>query len=323
MWVILTMVAISGAVRGVGDRTRSVLLRPLVEAAGVQMRRMTAVHTGLGNLAMLVGAPIGGLLVYWLGAQRALWVDAASFALCALIVATLVRPRPDLMPERGPAEPYLVAVRGGARHLRADHLLLLMLTMIFVTNMVNQANSALFVPVWVEQVLGTPAALGILFGAFAAGALLGNLVFIALAPRLPQFVTFTICLAIGGVPRLLALALSDDLIVVLAATLISGLAISAVNPIFGALLFERVPNELQTRVFGLVATISFAGFPIGGVLGGWAVTALGLTTAALLGAGIYAVATLGPLLLTRTALTRTVLTRTADGAATATGPAGP
>src|SRR5205823_3855382 len=112
---ILGMVAISGLVRGVGDRTKHVLLRPAAETAGVPMARVTAVYDGLDNGATLVGAPLGGLLIFWFGAQGAVWVDSASYAASALIVATLVRSAEPDRAEDKPAEPYLVALRAGAR----------------------------------------------------------------------------------------------------------------------------------------------------------------------------------------------------------------
>lgn len=312
MPVILAMVAVSGAVRGVGDRTQSVMLRPLVEAAGAKLPRMTAVYTGIGSMTTVLGAPAAGLLVAWVGSQQALWVTAVCVALCAPILALFVHPPADLMPEPKEREPYLVAVRGGVTHLRQDRLLMVMLGMTFLTNAVNQAMGALFIPLWVDQVLGTPAALGIVFGTAAAGAVVGNLAFIALAQRLPRFVTFAVCLAVSGVPRLLVLALSDDLAVVLVVTFVSGVAVSAVNPTLGVMLYERVPKELQTRVFGLVTTVTYSGFPIGGVLGGLAVVAFGLSGALLVGAGIYLVATVVPLF----------RVRTAERAEAAAGPAG-
>jgi predicted MFS family arabinose efflux permease len=72
----------------------------------------------------------------------------------------------------------------------------------------------------------------------------------------------------------------------------------------GAMLYERVPPELQNRVFGLVASVSYAGYPVGGVLGGWAVAALGLDPAILLGSAVYVAATMAPLLRHRAAATR-------------------
>lgn len=291
---ILAMSAIAGAVRGAGDRSRHVLLRPAAEAAGFTMVRVTAVYSGLANAATLVGAPAGGLLILWFGAQGAIWVDAVSYAVGAVILIVLVRP-PIEDAGKPPAEPYLAALRGGARALLSDRLLLGMLVMTFFANAVNQAHTAIFVPLWVKEVLRSPAALGTVLGAFAAGAVLGNLVFTALAPKLPQYLTFTVALAISGAPRLFALGLSHDLALVLAVTFGCGFAVAAVNPILGAMLYERVPKELQTRVFGLVAAVSFAGFPVGGMLGGWAVNGFGLTAAILLGGGVYLVATAVPL----------------------------
>ncbi|MFL6145676.1 MAG: MFS transporter [Labedaea sp.] len=291
---ILAMSAISGAVRGTGDRTKHVLLRPAAEAAGFTMVRITAVYNGLGSGATLVGAPVGGLLVYWFGAQGAIWVDSASYAVAAVVVAALVNPPMDPA-DKPAAEPYLVALRAGARVLTKDRLLLGMLAMTFFANLVNQAHTAVFVPLWVAEVLRSPAALGTVLGAFAAGAVLGNLVFTVLAPKLPQYLTFVAGLAIAGAPRLFVLGLSHNLALVLAVTFGCGFAVSAVNPILGAMLYERIPSDLQTRVFGLVAAISFAGFPVGGVLGGWAVNTFGLTTAILAGGVVYLVATLVPL----------------------------
>jgi hypothetical protein len=49
-------------------------------------------------------------------------------------------------------------------------------------------------------------------------------------------------------------------------------------------------------VFGLVAAVAYAGFPVGGLLAGWSVSGLGLTTPILVGGIVYLAATLVPLL---------------------------
>lgn len=295
--MILAMVAVSGLVRGAGDRTRHVLIKPAAEAAGVPIVRVTAVYDGLENAATLIGAPLGGLLIFWFGAQGAVWVDAGSYAASALVVATLVKPSLEpAQADKSGTEPYLAALRTGARLLSRDWLLLGMLVMVFFANVVNQATSAVFVPLWISEVLHSPAALGTVLGTFAAGAVLGNLVFTALAVRLSSYVMFAVGLAISGAPRLLVLGLSHDLVLVLAVSFVCGIAVAPVNPILGATLYERIPAEVQTRVFGLVAAIAYAGLPVGGLLGGWAVTSFGLSTSILLGGGVYLAATLVPLL---------------------------
>ena len=73
------------------------------------------------------------------------------------------------------------------------------------------------------------------------------------------------------------LGLSDDLILVMVVTFLSGIGIAAINPVFGAALYEHVPKNLQARVIGVVAATSFAGLPLGALLAGALVSGLGLT----------------------------------------------
>lgn len=298
---LAALVAVAGAARGLGDRSRAVLLRPQIEAAGVNVTRATAMYDGIGRLTSLVGVPIGGVLIAWLGSPRVIGLDAMTFALSAMLVAAFVRP-PAMQPAGGqPApEPYLRALRGGVEHLRRDRLLVGMLLMLLVTNLSNQAHQVVFIPLWVNDRLGTPAGLGLVFGSFALGAVMGNLVFTALAPRLPRHLTLTVGYLVGGAPRMLILALSDSLPVVVAVLFLAGVGLASVNPIIGAVLYQRVPAALQARVFGLTAAVAYAGLPLGSVLGGATAEYLGLTWALFLVSTVVFAATLSPVVGYRT-----------------------
>lgn len=295
---LLVLVALAGAQRGVGDRVKHVLLRPAGQAAGYSAIRMTSTYEGLSRLAALLGAPLGGLLIAWFGARGAVWLDAASFAGCALVVAAVVVTAPADPAVRQPAaEPYLVALRGGFRYLRQDRVLFAMVSVVFALNVFATAATAVFIPVWARDVLHSPEALGLALGAYAGGALAGTLVFTLLADRLRQYPVFVIGGVISCVPRLLVLALSDTLLVVVAVSALAGVGIASVNPILGAALYQRVPDALQTRVIGLCGTVCFTGVPIGALVGGWAVTQLGLHNA-LLAAVLVCLAVLaGPLMI--------------------------
>lgn len=294
---LLVLVAVAGALRGVGDRTKHVLLRPAAEAAGYSTIRLTSLYEGLSRLATLLGAPLGGLLIVWFGARGAVWLDAASFGCCALVVATMVAAKPAAAPgARTAAEPYLVALRGGFRYLREDRLLFGMLGVVFALNVFATASTVVFIPVWAREVLHSPQALGLALGAFAGGALLGTFAFTLLAERLPQYPAFVIGGLISCVPRLLVIGLSDSLLVVMAVSVLAGIGIASVNPILGAAMFQRVPDALQTRVLGLCTTVCFTGVPVGALAGGWAVSRFGLHSATL-GAVVLCLAVLsGPLL---------------------------
>lgn len=281
---LVLLVAAAGFLRGGGDRSKNVLLRPMATAAGVPMIRATGVYETMNRLAQLIGAPVSGLLIFWFGTRTAIWLDAASFALCAALIGGLVRPNEKDASKVGAAQTYLAALRAGARTLFSDRLLVGMTAALFLLNVFSHAGVAVFIPLWISDVLRSPAGLGLLLGSYAVGALIGSLVFTALATKLPRFPTFALGVLIAGTPRLLVLGVSDSLAVVLVVTFVCGVAACAGPPILSALLFERVPNAVQTRVFGLVVGIAIAGFPIGGLLGGWAVAALGLHTAVLVGA---------------------------------------
>lgn len=293
---LLVLVAIAGATRGLGDRVKHVMLRPLAEEAGIKVIRVTSAYEGFSRTAMLLGSAAGGILIAMVGPLGAIWVDAVSFALCALVVGVLVRLPENAFPRQTPdtREPYFVALRGGFRILWRDDLLPSMIVMLFALNMFNQASIAVFIPLWVDEVLHTPEALGLVLGTFAAGAVLGSVVFTAIAPKLPMYQTFMLGALLAGGPRLLILGVTHDVLLVCTVTFLSGLAMAAVNPVIGAMLYERVPPELQTRAFGVCTAVTFTGIPIGGVLGGLAVTGLGVDTAILVAGVLCVLATAAP-----------------------------
>ncbi|MFJ1540453.1 MFS transporter [Micromonospora chalcea] len=294
---LLVLVAVAGGLRGIGDRVKHVLFKPAAERAGVPLIRLTSAYDGLARGMTLFGAVLGGLLIDWVGLTRAIWIDAATFAVCALLIGVLVRPPAPAQP--APREPYLRALRGGFAYLRTDRTLMIMLIVVSVSNMFANASVAVWIPLWVSQVLGDPAGFGLLLGVFSGGALLGNVLFTMFGTRLPAGTTFALGLTLSGTPRLLALALSDDLVVVLVVTFLSGIGIAAVNPLLGASLYQRVPGELQTRVLGISGSVAFLGLPVGALLGGWSVALLDLTPALLVMSVVCLVLTVGPLLLTR------------------------
>ncbi len=303
------LVAVGGSLRGIGDRVKHVMLRPLAEQCEVSMLRITSLYEGLSRSATLVGAPLGGLLIAALGTHGALWADAFSFAACALLVGTLVHlPKEEpaartpvasgdgeAEPAGAPApEPYWTALRGGFSFLRSDRVLIGMMLMTFAINVFGQASAAVYTPLWVEEVVGTPVVLGLLFGGFAGGALLGNVIFTVYADRIPPYRAFVIGALIGGAPRLLTMGLSDTVWLVVSVSFLCGIANASLNPVIGATLFERVPPALQTRVFGAIGALTFAGIPVGSLLGGWSASALGLRPALLVSGSLFLLATLIP-----------------------------
>ncbi|MEV0799759.1 MFS transporter [Kribbella sp. NPDC050281] len=271
---LLVLVAIAGGLRGAADRAKDLLVRPMAEAAEVELIRITSLHEAFARGATLLAAPLAGLLIYWTDAASVLWIDAVTFLVCGLLVAGFVNP--PVVPASAVREKYFRSLRVGFSFVRTDALLATMLITTFTLNVFSSASTAVFIPLWVKEQLGTAAGLGLTLGAFSAGALLGSIGFAVLATRLPRYLTFAVGALIGGSPRLLVLGLSDDLLLVMAVTFLSGIGMAAINPVFGAALYEHVPKDLQARVIGVVAATSFAGLPLGALLAGELVSWFGL-----------------------------------------------
>ncbi|MGW0436125.1 MFS transporter [Micromonospora sp. NPDC003197] len=315
--VLLAVVAGVGWLRGLGDTAKRVVFPKTVAASGMSLTRATSLHDGLSRLATLLGAPLAGLLIAALDAPTVLLIDAATFVVGAVVVASLVpssfvpatgsnsaaassgpgaSPGPsDEERKTADREPYLVALRAGLSFLRQDRLVRGLVVMLFVTNLADAAYSSVLSPIWAKETFGSPTALGFLSASFAVGAVLGNIVFTAIAPRVPRFAVFTVGFLIAGAPRFVVLALVEELWVIYVVAFVGGLSIAAVNPILGALSYERIPEHLQARVLGLMHAVSWAGIPLGSLLAGLAVQGLRLPAASLLFGLAYLVVTLLPL----------------------------
>jgi MFS family permease len=304
---LLVLVATAGLLRGLGDTAKQALFPRTVAGSGMGLTRATSLHDGLSRLAGLLGPPLAGVLIAVLDAPTVLLVDAATFAAGAALIGAVVprlRPaaaQPGVDPvgrepsvERPVRESYFGALRSGWRFLRADRLLLAICVMLVATNLFDQAFHGVLAPVWARDVAGTAVALGLLFGSFSVGAVLGNVVFTAVAPRIPRWAVFSVGFLAAGAPKWVVLALVPQLWIVYAVSFLGGLGAAALNPILGAVLYERVPERMQARVLGMSLAMSWAGIPIGGLAGGVLVQWLGLTPALLVFGALYFAATLLP-----------------------------
>jgi MFS family permease len=297
--ILLVLVALAGMLRAQADRSKNNLMLPTMQAAGTDFTRVAAARDGTLKSSMLLGASLGGVVIVAFGATGALLFDAATFIFAAVVVSvTAVRPPATTAADGETAppvrEPYFTALRNGFAGFRQDRLLRKVTGMLFFTNLFNQASAVVFVPLWVMTVLHSPAALGAVSAAYAIGLIIGNIVFAWLAPVLPKYPVLVAGYFIGGAPRFLVLALSDDITVVVIVTLISGIAMCSVNPTIGASIYKRIPADMLARVGGIITAVAFGGMPLGGIIGGASVEWLGLTNGILACTALYFCVTLAP-----------------------------
>lgn len=294
LWALLALVVVSGLFDTPGERARIALLPDVAALAGVRLERATAALDGVERGARMVGAPLAGLLLTVADAPTLLLLDAATFAVAAVVVAAARAPARDT--GRAPTG-YLAELREGFAFVRADRLIRAIIAMVLVTNLLDAAWSGVLLPVYAERVLDGPADLGWLIGVWGVGALTGTLAFGAVGHRLPRWPTYTAAFLVAGAPRFFLFAAEPGLPALLVALFAIGCSAGAINPIIGVVEFERIPATMRARVMGASSAGAWLAMPFGAILGGVLIERAGLTpTLRGLGAA-YLAATLAPLLL--------------------------
>ncbi len=294
--VLLVLVAIGGALRGPGDGAKSAFVPALAEHARVPLERVTGLASAIERTATFAGAALAGGLVVLVGSVNALIVDALSFGLCALVFGwstMALRARPA--DERPAGTTYGQELREGWTFLRRDAVLVAMSGMVAVTNLLDLAFAAVLLPVWARESGYGVGVVGLYFATWAAASALGSVVAAWAAERLPRFPVYLWSFLITGIPRFVLLALGVPLWLVVVSCLVGGFASGFLNPILGAVIYERVPAEVMGRVTTLNTAICWSLMPFGGLLGGVLADTWGITVALLAVGFAYLAATMLPL----------------------------
>jgi len=221
-------------------------------------------------------------------------LDAATFVVSALVMRLFV-PAPEPKDEDAVPERYFSQLREGYAFLWRTPLMRAIVVMVLVTNMLDAAMGGVLMPVYADRVLGSVVALGLMSGAMGATAFAGTLFFAWIGHRLPRVSTLVAGFTLGGPSRFFLLAAMPGVGPVIAGFAIAGIGIGPINPIFGTLQYERVPERLRARVFGAVTAGVMAGAPIGALLGAGCVEWLGLQTTFVVFGLVYLACTLSPL----------------------------
>ncbi|MFE0348374.1 MFS transporter [Streptomyces griseoluteus] len=291
--LLLALVALIGAVRGPGDLAKEVMVPEAAERGGVPLERATGLSGVTERLASTIGPAVGGSLVALLGPLTGLVVNAGCFALGSVIIA-LALPRgmghavAEAPSQAGEPEPgYWRRFAEGFTFLRGELLLLTVIVMVGVTNLLDAGFTTVLMPVWAQESENGPTAIGLMGTVAGAAAVAGSLVASLAAHRLRRRVVFFTGFLLAGAPRFLILASHAPMGAVLAVFAVSGFGSGFLNPMLGAVLFERVPRRMLGRVSALGDSLAWAGIPLGGLAAGAAVASVGLSPVLLAGGAAY------------------------------------
>jgi MFS family permease len=282
-WQLIVLVFLGALLDAPGGTARAALLPELAEQAGMPIERVTSLVHVIERGARLVGAPLAGFLIGIMGTANVLWLDAASFVVSAAIIVFLV-PAPNRAAIEVKAGKYLEELQDGLRFIANDALILSIVVMVMLTNFLDAIFGGVLQPVYVREVYGDAINLGLLIAANGGGAVIGGLIFASIGHRLPRHATFVGAFVFTGF-RFWVYALYPPIWVLVIVTLITSMGAGPLNPIIGAIEFERIPPHMRGRVFGAVTAGAWIAMPLGMLLGGILTDQLG-TFIMMIGLGI-------------------------------------
>ena len=300
-WELCALMALAGLLHAPGNTARAVMLPALASGSHVPLSQAAGWSAGAARAASIIGSAAGGVLVTALGAGNALFVDAGTFAASAVLIAAGIR-RPDLETtgqarhahsgRRGGR--YRGDVSDGLRLVTATPLLLSITALTMIAQGLDQGWSGVILPVDVRDKLHSVLVLGTAESAFAAGALVGAVIYSSLAERLPRWPVFTLGFIIVGVPRFAVAAFTASPAPLVSIMAIEGLACGPLNPITLSITYQLTPEHMRGRAIGTMTATGLAATPFGALAAGTLIDSIGLTATTAAFGCVYLAITLIP-----------------------------
>jgi MFS family permease len=251
LWVVFTVLVLVGLLAPPFDAARSSLIADLLP--GDRYVVGNALTNAVQQAGQLVGFLAGGGLALALGVESALLVDAATFAVSALLllvhVPQIARSGED--PPRGSALREAVA---GFSVLAGDPRLRALLGWGLLSAAAVIAPEGLAVAIAREDGHGAFAA-GVLTAAVPAGFLVGSWIIVRVPPAGRELL-FPFLVTASCLP-LLATVVVQDVVLLTALWVLAGMG-NALQLIANSSFVQAVPPHVRGRAFGVAGTLLMA-----------------------------------------------------------------
>ena len=239
------------------------------------------------STAQVAGPAVAGFLIQWIGGARAVAVDALSFLLSAIALASIKKPEPEPKPSTASGTSgFIPEMREGIEVVFRNPILWRIAACTATTNLgSNMVFGAVFLVFAYRQLHLSAGVVGVVFALSSVGALAGAFLAGWVARKLGIGPTLGVMVMVGGLALLATpIALVGAPAVILATTgFIEGLTIPIYNINQVSLRQAITPDRVQGRMNATMRTIVWGTIPLGAFIGGILGTSIGLVQTIALG----------------------------------------
>jgi MFS family permease len=253
-----------------------------------QLARGNGVLETAFSASFIVGPALAGVLVTVIGPGETLALDAASFAISS--VGLLLIHRDLKAPRDRPPSRIVDDIREGIVFV-ARHPVLRTVILLFATTSTILTPVAAAMTFRIVRDLGqSPAAFGLTLTGLGVGTMLGALYASRLGPGTNVARVALVAVVVMGVP-LVAAAVIPSLPAIVALTALSGAGEAALVVVYISVRAANSPDALLGRIASTARVMALALMPIGSLIGGVLIDAVGGTaTLAILGSAMCVLA---------------------------------
>jgi MFS family permease len=280
--VVYALASVMGLLQSIFRPTQAALL-PILARSPQELTAANLVLTTIESVGVFAGPAIGGLLLAVTSTDTVFAVTGGVFLLAALMLT-------GVSPDRGggvptPRRSFLREAFAGFGTVARDSKLRLIIGLYGMQTLTAGAVNVLIVVMALETLdLGKPG-IGFLSSAVGVGGLLGGVAALTIVAR-PQIASaFGVGLVLAGLP-IAAIALLPTVAPALVLLAVAGIGTTVVDVAGLTLLQRSVPNEVLTRVMGVVQSVFVGTLGLGAIAAPglialfgdrWTLAAVGLT----------------------------------------------
>jgi MFS family permease len=270
-WIVYVL---SGGVALMASTVRPMqsALLPQLAKTPEELTAANLVLTTIESSGIFLGPAIGGLLLAGTNAETVFAAAAIAFVVASLLLVGLDAGE---QPERQTEDGFFGEFFGGFRAIAGDRNLTLIVTLYGIQTLVAGALNVLIVVASLELLDLGESGVGFLNSAVGIGGLLGALAAFALVGRQRLASDFALGLVLWGIPiALIGIFPQPPFALILLA--IVGIGNTVVDVAALTLLQRTVPDEVLTRVFGVVQSVFIGTVGLGAILAPLAIDSIGI-----------------------------------------------